>query len=174
MKRFLIVIDIQKDFVDGSLGTLEAVGIIENACRKIEAFDGEIIATLDTHTEDYLNTAEGKKLLVVHCVKGTDGWLLNEKVKAALDQRGFDAVEKNTFGSVDLPEIISRKAGGEEAYIELIGLCTDICVVSNALILKAEFPESQISVDSSCCAGVTPELHNAALMTMKSCQIDVY
>lgn len=174
MKRFLIVIDIQKDFVDGSLGTPEAVGIIENACRKIEAFDGEIIATLDTHTEDYLNTAEGKKLPVVHCVKGTDGWLLNEKVKAALDQRGFDAVEKNTFGSVDLPEIISRKAGGEEAYIELIGLCTDICVVSNALILKAEFPESQISVDSSCCAGVTPELHNAALMTMKSCQIDVY
>ncbi len=174
MKRFLIVVDIQKDFVDGSLGTPEAVGIIENACRKIEAFDGEIIATLDTHTEDYLNTAEGKKLPVVHCVKGTDGWLLNEKVKAVLNQRGFDAVEKNTFGSVDLPEIISRKAGGEEAYIELIGLCTDICVVSNALILKAEFPESQIGVDSSCCAGVTPELHNAALMTMKSCQIDVY
>ncbi|MEE0857771.1 MAG: isochorismatase family cysteine hydrolase [Ruminococcus sp.] len=174
MKRFLIVVDIQKDFVDGSLGTPEAVGIIENACRKIEAFNGEIIATLDTHTEDYLNTAEGKKLPVVHCVKGTDGWLLNEKVKAALDQRGFDAVEKNTFGSVDLPEIIRRKAGKEEAYIELIGLCTDICVVSNALILKAEFPESQISVDPSCCAGVTPELHNAALMTMKSCQIDVY
>ena len=94
MKRFLIVVDIQKDFVDGSLGTPEAVGIIENACRKIEAFDGEIIATLDTHTEDYINTAEGKKLPVVHCVKGTDGWLLNEKVKAALDQRGFDAVEK--------------------------------------------------------------------------------
>ncbi|MEE0675378.1 MAG: isochorismatase family cysteine hydrolase [Ruminococcus sp.] len=174
MKRFLIVVDIQKDFVDGSLGTPEAVEIIENACRKIKAFDGEIIATLDTHTEDYLNTAEGKKLPVVHCVKGTDGWLLNEKVKAALDQRGFDTVEKNTFGSVDLPEIIRRKADKAEAYIELIGLCTDICVVSNALILKAEFPESQISVDSSCCAGVTPELHNAALMTMKSCQIDVY
>ena len=175
MKRFLIVVDIQKDFVDGSLGTPEAVGIIENACRKIEAFNGEIIATLDTHTEDYLNTAEGKKLPVVHCVKGTDGWLLNEKVKAALDQKGFTAVEKNSFGSVDLPGIIRKKAGeGKDISIELIGLCTDICVVSNALILKANFPESQISVDSSCCAGVTPQLHNAALMTMKSCQIDVY
>ncbi len=175
MKRFLIVVDIQKDFVDGSLGTSEAVGIIENVCRKIETFDGEIIATLDTHNKDYLNTYEGKKLPVVHCVKGTDGWLLNEKVKAALDQKGFTAVEKNSFGSVDLPGIIRKKAGeGKDISIELIGLCTDICVVSNALILKANFPESQISVDSSCCAGVTPQLHNAALMTMKSCQIDVY
>lgn len=173
MKKFLIVVDMQNDFIDGALGTPEAVSIVDNAVRKIENFNGEIIATFDTHFENYLETSEGKNLPVTHCVKGTDGWNLNNKVLAALVIKGYTQVEKLTFGSVDLPKIIEDKANGEDFSVELIGLCTDICVVSNALILKANFPEKLISVDSACCAGVTPDSHNAALTTMKMCQIDV-
>lgn len=174
MKNFLVVVDMQKDFVDGSLGTKEAQAIVQKVCERIETFDGEIIVTFDTHAENYLETAEGKKLPVKHCIKGTDGFELNESVKLALESKEYTAVEKLTFGSVDLPEIIRQKAQGEDFSVELVGLCTDICVVSNALLIKANFPEAHISVDSSCCAGVTPESHNAALATMKSCQIDVY
>ncbi len=174
MKKFLIVVDMQKDFVDGALGTNEAQGIVSNVCEKIKNFYGDIIVTFDTHNENYLESAEGRKLPVEHCIKGTAGFELNESVKLALESKGYTAVEKPTFGSVSLPEIIKEKAQDEEFSIELVGLCTDICVVSNALILKANFPEAEISVDSSCCAGVTPESHNAALNTMKSCQIEVY
>ena len=161
MKKFLIVVDMQKDFVDGALGTKEAVAIVPNVVKKIENFDGEIFATLE----------EGKNLPVKHCIKNTDGWLLDKEVKAALDKKSFTPVEKNTFGSTDLPALIKDRAGEEELSIELIGLCTDICVVSNALILKASFPEADIKIDPECCAGVTPEAHIAAVKTMASCQI---
>ena len=169
MKKLLIVVDIQKDFVDGALGTKEAVGIIDNAVKKIENFDGDIIVTYDTHFENYMETREGKNLPVPHCIKGTAGWQLNEKIQQAVDKKGYKAIEKPTFGSVKLAGFI------KETYdeIELIGLCTDICVVSNALLLKANFLETKITVDASCCAGVTPESHNAALLTMKMCQINV-
>lgn len=173
MKKFLVVVDMQKDFVDGALGTPEAQAIVDNVCRKILSFEGEIIITFDTHGENYIDTAEGKKLPVKHCIKGTEGFELDENVKSALENKNYTAVEKPTFGSVLLPEVIREKAQDEEFTVELVGLCTDICVVSNALLLKAFFPEADISVDSECCAGVTPESHNAALMTMKSCQINV-
>ena len=173
MKRFLIVVDMQKDFVDGALGTKEAEAIVPAVVKKIAGFDGDIFATFDTHFENYMQTAEGKKLPVPHCIKGTDGWLLNDEVAAALGKKGFTAVEKNTFGSVDLPGLIEKAADGEDFAMEVIGLCTDICVVSNALLLKASFPEVPIAVDAACCAGVTPQAHEAALATMKSCQIDV-
>ena len=173
MKRLLIVVDMQKDFVDGALGTKEAVGIVPNVVEKIKNFDGEIIVTYDTHYENYMETAEGRYLPIPHCIKGTDGWRLDSRVAAALSQMEYIEAEKPTFGSVKLSEIIKNKAQNEDFSIELIGLCTDICVVSNALLLKANFPEALISVDSSCCAGVTVDSHNAALTTMKMCQIDV-
>ncbi|MBQ3101061.1 MAG: isochorismatase family protein [Clostridia bacterium] len=173
MKHYLAVVDIQKDFVDGALGSKEAVAIIVPSVEKISAFEGEIFVTFDTHFEDYLDTAEGKKLPVPHCIKGTPGWELNSEVAKALAGKKFTAVEKLTFGSAELPELIKKSAGNEDFDVTLIGLCTDICVVSNAMILKANFPEKQIYVDSSCCAGVTPESHEAALLTMKMCQINV-
>lgn len=173
MKRFLIVVDMQNDFIDGSLGTKEAQAIVPAAVDKIQSFNGEIFATLDTHYDDYLTTAEGRKLPVSHCIKDTHGWELNSDIQQALDNRGYTAVEKNTFGSVDLPKLIADATGGEDFEIEIIGLCTDICVVSNALLLKAHFPESLICVDSFCCAGVTRELHEAALDTMRSCRIEI-
>ena len=173
MKDFLIVVDMQKDFVDGSLGTPEAQAIVENVVCKIENHKGSIITTLDTHIPDYLNTAEGRKLPVVHCVRNTPGWMLDVRVAQALAGRKSISVEKNTFGSADLPRLLEELTRGEPFRIELIGLCTDICVVSNALLLKAHFPEAEISVDASCCAGVTPEAHGAALKVLKSCQIDV-
>lgn len=172
MKKVLIVVDMQKDFVDGALGSNEAVAIVDNVVKKIEDFDGKIIVTYDTHDENYMNTQEGKKLPVPHCIKGTEGWKLDKKVQAALDKKGFEAVEKPTFGSATLVELI-RKEGADDLEIEMIGLCTDICVVSNALLLKANFPEMNISVDAKCCAGVTEEKHLAALETMRSCQIEV-
>lgn len=173
MKKLLIVVDMQKDFVDGALGTKEAMDIIDNVVKKIESFDGDIFATYDTHFEDYLETAEGKNLPVPHCIKKTDGWKLDSRVQAVLDKKGFEKIQKFTFGSVGLASTIEANYNIKDIEIELIGLCTDICVVSNALILKANFPEVMISVDASCCAGVTPEKHKAALETMKSCQINV-
>ncbi len=173
MKKFLIVVDMQKDFVDGALGTAEAVRIVPKVVEKIKTFGGDIFVTYDTHFENYMETSEGKNLPVPHCIKDTDGWQLDADVKEALNGREYTAVEKPTFGSVKLPEIIKQKAGDEAFSIELVGLCTDICVVSNALLLKAGFPEVPISVDSSCCAGVTVDSHNAALTTMKMCQINV-
>ena len=173
MKKILIVVDMQNDFVDGALGTQEAVEIVGNVVSKIAGFDGRILATLDTHHSDYLNTAEGKKLPVPHCIGGTQGWLLNGKVLYALSEKDYKTIEKPTFGSTQLVEELRRIREQEEIEVELIGLCTDICVVSNALLLKAHFPEMRISVDASCCAGVTPGTHQAALETMKMCQIDV-
>lgn len=165
MKKTLIVIDMQNDFIDGSLGTDEAVKIVPNVRKKIEEYRSngdEIIFTRDTHGEDYLSTPEGKKLPVVHCVKNTHGW----QIADGLDVPDAIHIDKPSFGSTHWDKFCFEK-------IELVGLCTDICVVSNALILKALFPNAEISVDSACCAGVTPETHNSALATMKMCQIDV-
>lgn len=173
MKKFLVVVDMQKDFVDGALGTQEAVKIVPAVVEKINNFDGEIFATFDTHFEDYLQTAEGKNLPIPHCIKGTDGWELYKNVAVALEKKRYTPVEKVTFGSVDLPALIKEATQGEEFSVELVGLCTDICVVSNALMIKAHFPEAQVSVDENCCAGVTVESHIAALTTMRSCQIEI-
>ena len=173
MKHFLIVVDMQTDFVDGALGSPEAQAIVPKVMDKILGFEGRIFATLDTHAANYLESAEGKKLPVPHCIKGTPGWTLDDGVAAALEQKGYTPVEKLTFGSVLLPRILYQAAEGEPFTAELVGLCTDICVVSNALMLKANFPEMEISVDSACCAGVSRETHEAALATMRCCQIEV-
>ena len=173
MKRFLVVVDMQNDFIDMALGTKEAEAIVPAAVNKIRNFDGEIFVTLDTHSENYMQTAEGRKLPVPHCIKGTEGWQLNREVRQALAGKRFTEVEKNTFGSTALPKLLEQAAGGDMFSVELIGLCTDICVVSNALFIKAHFPEYPIAVDASCCAGVTPAAHRAALSTMQSCQIDI-
>lgn len=173
MKKILVVVDMQKDFVDGALGTKEAAMIVDKVVDKIQKFDGKIFVTYDTHDENYMETSEGRKLPVPHCIKGTDGWKLDAKVEEALKDKDVARIEKVTFGSVDLPQKIKGYAGDEKFEAQFIGLCTDICVVSNALIVKANYPEMNISVDASCCAGATPQAHNAALMTMKSCLIDV-
>lgn len=174
MKNILVVVDMQKDFVDGALGSREAVAIVPAVADKIRAFDGLIFVTLDTHFENYMQTAEGKKLPVPHCIKGTDGWSLEKAVYEALRGKEVVSVEKSTFGSTRLPALIENAVGADDFSVELIGLCTDICVVSNALLLKAFFPDKEISVDASCCAGVTPESHDAALSTMQSCQITIH
>lgn len=165
LMKTLVVIDMQNDFINGSLGTKEAVDIVEKVKNKIAEYaksGNKIIYTRDTHFDDYLSTPEGKKLPVVHCVKGTHGW----QIADGLYVDGSDIIDKPSFGYTEWGKYDFDK-------IELIGLCTDICVVSNALILKALFPNAEISVDASCCAGVTPETHNAALDTMKMCQIDI-
>ncbi|MBQ6997243.1 MAG: cysteine hydrolase [Oscillospiraceae bacterium] len=173
MKHILIVVDIQKDFVDGALGTAEAVAIRENAAKLIKNFDGDIFVTYDTHFENYMQTAEGSKLPVPHCIKGTAGWELDKTIANALEGKDYTKVEKVTFGSVDLPRLVKNAVRDADFDITLIGLCTDICVVSNALILKAHFPEKEIYVPADCCAGVTVDTHNAALTTMRMCQINV-
>ena len=173
MKRFLIVVDMQKDFVDGALGTPEAQQIVPRVVEKIRSFEGEIIVTYDTHEEDYMETREGRFLPVPHCIRDTEGWQLNAEVAAALEERAYTVVEKPTFGAVTLPEVVEQLAGDEEFTVELVGLCTDICAVSNALLLKAAFPEADMTVDAACCAGVSPESHQAALTTMSCCQITI-
>ena len=177
MKRILIVVDMQTDFVDGALGTPEAVAILDRVAAKIKDYaadpDGVIFVTYDTHAENYMETSEGKHLPVPHCIKGTPGWELHPTVAAALQGVDYTPVEKPTFGSVELPALVGQAAAGEDFTVELIGLCTDICVVSNTLLLKAHYPEIPLSVDASCCAGVTPESHEAALQTMGMCQVEV-
>ena len=165
MKKTLIVVDMQKDFIDGALGTKEAVAIVENVKKKIAQYQqngDEIIFTRDTHQSDYLNTNEGKNLPVEHCIKGTEGW----KIQDGLEVPEAIYIDKPTFGYLNWKEYNLEE-------VEMVGLCTDICVVSNALIIKATYPEIQVSVDASCCAGVTPESHTAALTTMKMCQVKV-
>ena len=167
MGKVLIVVDMQNDFVNGALGTKEAELIVPKVTEKVkDAVDNNngVIFTKDTHYSDYLSTTEGKNLPVEHCIKGTAGW----EIIPCLSSYAHNIIEKNTFGSVDLPK-------ATEAYdeIELIGLCTDICVISNAILLKAHFPEKDISVDAACCAGVTPQSHNNALEAMQMCQIKI-
>ncbi|MCI8640209.1 MAG: cysteine hydrolase [Coprococcus sp.] len=169
MRKLLVVVDMQNDFVDGSLGTEEAEKIVPNVVERVKAAEkaGEdIIFTRDTHGSDYLKTQEGRRLPVVHCVKDTKGWEIIDELKGYAKT----VIDKPSFGSTRLMEAAVR---GEYTEIELIGLCTDICVVSNALLLKAALPEADFSVDASCCAGVTQKSHEAALETMQMCQIEI-
>lgn len=165
MKKTLIVVDMQNDFIDGSLGTREAQAIVGKVKDKIKSYQenhGEIIFTRDTHTKDYLNTNEGKHLPVEHCIAGTDGW----KIADGLEIADAVYIDKPSFGYMDWKNYNLKE-------VEIVGLCTDICVVSNALIIKATYPEINVTVDASCCAGVTPKTHKAALETMKMCQVNV-
>ena len=172
MRKLLIVIDMQNDFIDAALGTSQAVSIVEAVKEKIRSYPPEdVIATMDTHTGHYMETQEGRYLPVPHCIKGSKGWQIRPDIAALLkDARIY---EKPAFGSIQLASDLKELSGKEEIRLELIGLCTDICVVCNALLFKAMMPEVPICVDASCCAGVTPGKHLAALETMRSCQIQI-
>jgi nicotinamidase-related amidase len=169
-KKVLVVVDMQKDFIDGALGTKEAVAIVDNVAETIKSFDGEVVFTRDTHFDNYMETQEGRNLPVPHCIKDTEGWQLDKKLEVlrTADMKAFD---KLTFGSVGLAEYLKSLKSLES--VTLIGLCTDICVISNALLIKANLPEVKISVIEKCCAGVTPESHKNAIEAMKMCQIAI-
>ena len=172
MRKILVVVDMQKNFIDGALGTKEAQAILGPVLEKMKSYrKPDIYATRDTHGRDYLTTAEGKKLPVEHCIQGTEGWMLHPEVEALVEPSQI--VDKPTFGSLDLALRLNQRNQKTPLEVELVGLCTDICVVSNALLFKAFLPETPISVDASCCAGVTPESHAAALETMEMCQVEV-
>jgi len=174
MKKILVVIDMQNDFIDGALGTVEAQAIVENVIAKINEYDADCVyATRDTHYENYMDTMEGKKLPVPHCIKGTDGWQIRKEIEALLMEKNAPIIDKPTFGSFNLLDSLVEETESDECEFEFVGLCTDICVVSNVMLLKAAIHEATIKVDSSCCAGVTPDTHEAALTTMRMCQIDV-
>ncbi len=166
--KYLIVVDMQVDFITGSLGSADAEAIVPSVVRKVKSFDGKVIFTRDTHGADYLTTREGRKLPVEHCIKGSAGWEICHELKPYADT----VVDKVTFGSIDLPDFIAGQ-GERVDELELCGLCTDICVISNAMVLKAAFPEVKLSVDASCCAGVTKESHNTALRAMEAVQIEI-
>ncbi len=178
--KVLVVIDMQNDFIDGSLGTPEAVGIVPNVVEKIRSWTGPIYATQDTHFHDYLETQEGRVLPGPHCIQGTPGWHIAPAVRAALSEgagrnESTLYLTKSTFGSKDLAEILAGRNREEPIEeIELAGLCTDICVISNALVIKAFLPEVPLAVDAACCAGVNPESHRNALKALKMCQVRVY
>ena len=169
--KLLVVVDMQNDFIDGALGTKEAVAIVPAVKKKIQEFDGKVLFTRDTHFENYMETQEVKNLPVPHCIKGTDGW----QIRKELDElRTEDAIDKLTFGSSELGILLTQMNEKEKIEsITFIGLCTDICVISNAMLAKAFLPEVPIIVDAACCAGVTPESHKNALAAMKVCQIAV-
>ena len=174
MQDILVVVDMQNDFIDGALGTDEAVKIVGSVAEKIREYEGQtVFATRDTHEENYLETAEGRHLPVPHCIRGTKGWEIRPEIAGALAQADAQVIDKPTFGSEVLARKLQKMAEQEELSIELAGLCTDICVVSNALLIKAKLPETPLRVDPACCAGVTRESHEAALLTMKMCQVDV-
>ncbi len=172
MRKILVVVDMQNDFIDGALGTPEAQAVVNSVIAEIRKYKAaDIIATRDTHPDCYLETQEGRNLPVSHCIQGTPGWEIAPKVAAALGNA--EVIDKPTFGSKVLAEKLAAMAEQEELEITLVGLCTDICVVSNAVLIKAYLPETQVNVIASCCAGVTPESHEAALKTMAMCQIKV-
>jgi len=168
MKKILIVVDMQNDFMDGALGTREAAAIVPYVKELIENFDGKVLFTRDTHLDNYMETQEGKNLPVPHCIKGSDGW----QIKSELDAlRKTEPIDKVTFGSSDLIDILKNESDIES--ITFVGLCTDICVISNAMLTKAFFPEIPLTVDAKGCAGVSPESHARALEAMKMCQIRI-
>ena len=182
MKKILIVVDMQNDFIDGSLGSDRAQAVVEKVINKINKFKGDaVICTMDTHSQDYLKTQEGKNLPVVHCVEGTDGWMINQNVIEALHKLAdrnivYRTERKHTFGAKYLPQVVAGLLGvkdDEQFEIELCGVCTGICVISNAMLLKAFFTEAKVIVDASCCACVSEESHKTALEAMKLCQIRV-
>lgn len=165
--KFLIVVDMQNDFITGSLGSAHAEAIVPAVLSKVKDFDGAVIFTRDTHADDYLDTQEGKKLPVKHCIKDTHGWQICDELQAYVKT----VIDKPTFGSVELPALLSSLGSVDE--VTLVGLCTDICVISNAMLVKATFPEAKVMIDSSCCAGVTPESHDNALAAMSAVQIEI-
>lgn len=172
MKDILVVVDMQNDFIDGSLGTKEAVGIVKIVKEEILKRDSsDVIFTKDTHHEDYLNTSEGEKLPIIHCVKNTVGWELNDEIKEV--QRDSSIIEKPTFGSYELIDVLSKMINSKDDSITFVGLCTDICVISNAVLAKATFYENKIIVLKEAVAGVTPLKNDEALDVMKSLQIEV-
>ena len=166
--KILVVVDMQKDFIDGALGTAEAVRIVPYVKDVIETFNGKVFFTRDTHFEDYMQTQEGKNLPVMHCIKGTPGWEIHPELDPL---RTTEPIDKVTFGSSELPKILGQAESIES--ITFLGLCTDICVISNVMITKAFFPEVPVIVDAKGCAGVTPESHKNALAAMKMCQVTV-
>lgn len=168
MRKVIVVVDMQDDFIDGALGTKEAQAMLPRLVEKLEREDALLVFTQDTHGAGYLESQEGANLPVPHCIKPEKGWEIAPSLKPFVEKAAV--VEKPTFGSLELPKVIARL---EPDAIELVGLCTDICVIANAMILKAAFPEVPISVDASCCAGVTPESHENALQAMKMCQVTV-
>ena len=173
-RKVLVVIDMQNDFLTGALANEEGVKIIDDVKQRIDEAEKEgytVLFTRDTHGENYMETQEGKKLPVPHCLKGTDGWQITKKLRPYADEERV--LDKPAFGSLELPEWIEKKAGGVPEEIELCGVCTDICVISNAMILKGAFPEVPVRVKKSLCAGVTPESHNNALAAMEVCQVEV-
>lgn len=167
MKKCIVIIDVQNDFINGALGTKEAEAMLPRLVEKLKnEKDAHLVFTQDTHKDNYLETYEGKKLPVKHCIKNTDGWQISSALVEFL--KDAEVIEKKAFGSTRLPSVVAKYD-----EVELCGLCTDICVVSNALVLKAFFPEKNISVDASCCAGVTQESHKEALNVMKACQVEI-
>lgn len=170
--KILVVVDMQNDFIDGALGTKEAQMIVPRVAEKIKEFNGRVIATRDTHEENYLETQEGRKLPVKHCIRGTEGWEIRPEIQELIKELPMD---KKTFGCLDLGNVLQKYDEWQEKIesVTFIGLCTDICVISNAMIAKAALPEATVIVDASCCAGVTPESHKQALEAMKVCQIEV-
>lgn len=167
--KILIVVDMQKDFIDGALGTAEAVAIVPAVKALIEGFEGSVYFTRDTHFENYMQTEEGKHLPVPHCIKDTEGWQIHPALDAL---RTTAPIDKVTFGSKELISLLAEQKEEIES-ITLCGLCTDICVISNALLIKAYYPEIPLYVVSSACAGVTPESHQNALAAMSMCQIGI-
>ena len=171
MQDIMIVVDMQNDFIDGALGTKEAVAIVPKVREKIQQFNGTVLFTRDTHGPNYLQTQEGRNLPVEHCIKGTDGWQISLELDAL---RKTEPIDKVTFGSAELGfKLAEMNAEEPIGSITLVGLCTDICVISNAMIVKAFLPEVPVRVDAACCAGVTPESHENALTAMKCCQIEI-
>lgn len=171
MQDILLVIDMQNDFIDGALGTPEAAAIVGNVVQKVRDFAGTVIFTRDTHEESYMETQEGRNLPVPHCIRGTHGW---EICDALLPYVSGEPLDKVTFGSSELGGLLKKMDKADPVRsITLVGLCTDICVISNAMISKAFLPEVPVTVDAVCCAGVTPESHRNALAAMKMCQITI-
>jgi len=166
--KYLIVVDMQVDFITGSLGSELATAIVPNVVEKVKSFDGKIIFTRDTHFEDYMNTQEGKNLPVPHCIINTNGWQINPQLE---ELRKNNAIDKNTFGSKELVKILKDKPNIES--ITFVGLCTDICVISNVMLVKAFYPELPLIVDAKGCAGVTPDSHKTALNAMKAVQVKI-
>jgi len=174
-RNVLVVIDMQNDFTYGALRNEDAIAIIPDVVKKIKEFPGEVLFTRDTHQDDYMSTQEGRKLPVPHCIEGSQGWELVPEINALAKDLDSVIFDKPTFGSVDLQTAIVEMNEEETLdSIEFIGVCTDICVISNAMLVKAALPELTVRVDSSCCAGVSVESHNTALNAMKACQIEVY
>lgn len=173
MKKLLFVIDMQNDFIDGALGTKEAQSILPAVIERVRSFDGDVIFTRDTHFDDYMETQEGKNLPVPHCIKGTPGWELAPELEKLRQERNAPVFDKLTFGCKELPAYLEEHYPEGLESAEFIGVCTDICVISNALLIKAFCPEAEVCVRAGCCAGVTPQSHQTALAAMRACQVKI-